>query len=51
MYFILILQDLPSSRQRKTKAKAGVKGKTKGKNAASKKTVQTNDSNDGYGFV
>ena len=44
------LQDLPSSRQRKAKAKAGEKGKTKGKVTASKKTVRKDDTSEGYVF-
>ncbi|KAJ7377217.1 DNA repair endonuclease XPF [Desmophyllum pertusum] len=39
--------DVPSSRQRKARAKAGDKGNAKGKVAATKNTVNTDDSNDG----
>ena len=50
-YSVPICQDLPSSRKRKPKTKAGGKGKTKGKVAASKKTAPTDDSNDGYVLI
>lgn len=39
--------NLPSSRLRKPKANAGEKGKRKGRQATSKKPVQTDDANDG----